>query len=116
VVIILPTPAGEAAIRWTRLPCRSFDKPDPAGGAGVAFHNQRGTAEQWIKEAKDAIKWTRLNVGSEVVLREPKTCTRTRHQFPLCYRDRRSAIVCCICREAWSPTLGWKFLRRRGLI
>ena len=27
----------------------------------VAFYNQRGTAEQWIKEGKDAIKWTRLS-------------------------------------------------------
>ena len=27
----------------------------------VAFHNQRGTAEQWIKEGKEATKWTRLS-------------------------------------------------------
>ena len=27
----------------------------------VAFHNQRGTAEEWIKEGKNAIKWTRLS-------------------------------------------------------
>jgi hypothetical protein len=26
----------------------------------VAFDNQRGTAEQWIKKGKGAIKWTRL--------------------------------------------------------
>jgi hypothetical protein len=26
----------------------------------VAFYNQRGTAEQWIREGKGAIKWTRL--------------------------------------------------------
>ncbi len=26
----------------------------------VAFYNKRGTAEQWIKEGKNAIKWTRL--------------------------------------------------------
>src|SRR3954453_9688170 len=26
----------------------------------VAFYNQRGTAEQWIKEGKNAAKWTRL--------------------------------------------------------
>jgi Transposase DDE domain group 1 len=26
----------------------------------VAFYNKRGTAEQWIKEGKGAIKWTRL--------------------------------------------------------
>ena len=27
----------------------------------VAFYNQRGTAEQWIKEGKNAIKWIRLS-------------------------------------------------------
>jgi len=27
----------------------------------VAFHNQRGTAEQWIEEGKNAIRWTRLS-------------------------------------------------------
>jgi hypothetical protein len=27
----------------------------------VAFHNRRGTAEQWIKEGKNALVWTRLS-------------------------------------------------------
>jgi hypothetical protein len=27
----------------------------------VAFYNQRGTAEQWIKEGKNAVTWTRLS-------------------------------------------------------
>jgi hypothetical protein len=27
----------------------------------VAFYNQRGTAEQWIREGKGAIKWTRMS-------------------------------------------------------
>jgi Transposase DDE domain group 1 len=27
----------------------------------VAFYNKRGTGEQWIKEGKGAIKWTRLS-------------------------------------------------------
>jgi hypothetical protein len=27
----------------------------------VALYNQRGTCEQWIKEGKNAIKWTRLS-------------------------------------------------------
>ena len=27
----------------------------------VAFYNQNGPAEQWIKEGKGAIKWTRLS-------------------------------------------------------
>jgi len=30
----------------------------------VAFYNQRGTAEQWIKEGKNAVKWTRLSCGT----------------------------------------------------
>jgi DDE family transposase len=27
----------------------------------VRFYNQRGTAEQWIKEGKNALNWTRLS-------------------------------------------------------
>ena len=27
----------------------------------VTFYNQRGTAEQWIKEGKNAVAWTRLS-------------------------------------------------------
>ena len=27
----------------------------------LAFYNKRGTCEQWIKEGKGAIKWTRLS-------------------------------------------------------
>ena len=27
----------------------------------VAFYNHRGTAEQWIKEGKAAVRWTRLS-------------------------------------------------------
>jgi Transposase DDE domain group 1 len=30
----------------------------------LAFYNQRGTAEQWIKEGKNAINWTRLSCRS----------------------------------------------------
>jgi Transposase DDE domain group 1 len=30
----------------------------------VVFYNQRGTCEQWIKEGKSAIKWTRLSCRS----------------------------------------------------
>jgi hypothetical protein len=30
----------------------------------VAFYNQRGTAEQWIKEGKGAVRWTRLSCQS----------------------------------------------------
>ena len=30
------------------------------------FYNQRGTAEQWIKEGKNAMKWTRLSCKAMV--------------------------------------------------
>jgi hypothetical protein len=30
----------------------------------VDFYNQRGTCEQWIKEGKNAVKWTRLSCCS----------------------------------------------------
>ena len=30
----------------------------------VAFYNQRGTAEPWIREGKHAIRWTRLSCRS----------------------------------------------------
>lgn len=30
----------------------------------VAFYNQHGTAGQWIKEGKNALKWTRLSCGA----------------------------------------------------
>ena len=30
----------------------------------VMFYNQRGTAEQWIKEGKNAVTWTRLSCQS----------------------------------------------------
>jgi Transposase DDE domain group 1/Rdx family len=30
----------------------------------VAFYNKRGTCEQWIKEGKGAIRWTRLSCRS----------------------------------------------------
>jgi hypothetical protein len=30
----------------------------------VAFYNKRGTCEQWIKEGKAAIRWTRLSCHS----------------------------------------------------
>jgi hypothetical protein len=38
--------------------------------AVIHFYNQRGTAEQWIKEGKAATHWTRLSC----------TCSRTWHE------------------------------------
>ena len=37
----------------------------------VAFYNQRGTAEQWIKEGRGAIKCTRLSCRSFTARRPP---------------------------------------------
>ena len=37
----------------------------------VAFYNQRGTAEQWIKEGKNAVRWTRLSCRSMTGQRGP---------------------------------------------
>ena len=39
----------------------------------VAFYNKRGTCEQWVKEGKGAIKWTRLSCRfRQTPLRRPK--------------------------------------------
>jgi len=37
---------------------------DGAANNVVHFYNQRGTAEQWIKEGKHAVRWTRLSCRS----------------------------------------------------
>jgi hypothetical protein len=34
---------------------------DVLAEGAFAFYNKRGTCEQWIKEGKGAIKWTRLS-------------------------------------------------------
>jgi len=45
---------------------------EPPSRAVVRFYNKRGTAEQWIKEGKLAVNWTRLSChrfrGNEVRL------------------------------------------------
>jgi Transposase DDE domain group 1 len=44
------------------LPARRLHRHQPGSVCrAVAFYNQRGTAKQWIKEGKGAIKWTRLS-------------------------------------------------------
>ena len=55
----------------TFVPFGHYDEPEilryaitsicPKGVTPDTFYNQRGTAEQWIKEGKNAIKWTRLS-------------------------------------------------------
>ena len=55
-----------AKIEWHRdelFPRVGFIVTNLGGGAAsvVWFYNGRGTAEQWIKEGKNAVKWTRLS-------------------------------------------------------
>jgi hypothetical protein len=45
----------------------------------VRFYNRRGTAEQWIKEGKNAVKWTKLSC------RRFKDNTARLHVFALAY-------------------------------
>ena len=46
---------------WRVVPSGGLhrDQPGPSR-AVVRFYNKRGTAEQWIKEGKQAVKMTRL--------------------------------------------------------
>jgi hypothetical protein len=44
----------------------------------IAFYNQRGTAEQWIKEGKNTIKWTRLSMPHLRCQCRPPTASRAR--------------------------------------
>ena len=67
IAAIDPATAGRAsheAIRLChlgRLSNLRFDRP---AENVVAFYNKRGTCEQWIKQGKGAIKWTRLSCRS----------------------------------------------------
>ena len=55
-------PASAAIIASaTRSISDSTSKLAPSAVKVVAFYNMRGTCEQWIKEGKGAIKWTRLS-------------------------------------------------------
>src|SRR6476620_10874050 len=46
----------------------------------VRFYNQRGTAEQWIKEGKEATHWTRLSCHRFRAQRGPAAVGRHRVQ------------------------------------
>lgn len=55
-----------AKVEWHQgelFPRVGFIVTNLGGGAKpvVDFYNRRGTAEQWIKEGKNAVKWTRLS-------------------------------------------------------
>ena len=57
--------SGAGAARATGSTCTTPRSPSRLSAERVvAFYNQRGTAEQWIKEGKNAIKWTRLSCCS----------------------------------------------------
>ena len=74
-------PAGEEAGSWDRtrrvvakverhpgelfprVGCIVTNLARPAAGV-IAFYNQRGTAEQWIKDGRNAVTWTRLSCRS----------------------------------------------------
>jgi hypothetical protein len=59
----------------------------------VAFYNKRGTCEQWIKEGKGAIKWTRLSCRTLAAnaVRAPASCARLQsRQFPAHAGDARA--------------------------
>jgi hypothetical protein len=42
----------------------------------VMFYNHRGTAEQWIKEGKSAVTWTRLSATASPPMQCGCSCTR----------------------------------------
>jgi len=50
-----------SGIRASFIPGSASSSPTCPAERVVAFYNKRGTAEQWIKEGKGAIKWTRLS-------------------------------------------------------
>jgi hypothetical protein len=50
----------DAVFHYPRVGFIVTNLPRSAEGV-VAFHNQRGTCEQYIKEGKNAIKWARLS-------------------------------------------------------
>jgi hypothetical protein len=60
--LVFALPAFAAAIELAQLlvPGRHARLSRPAERV-VAFYNKRGTCEQWIKEGKGAINWTRLS-------------------------------------------------------
>ncbi len=63
----LESSASGSSRRWsgtpascTRASASSLTNLRRSAKRVVAFYNGRGTAEQWIKEGKHAVKWTRL--------------------------------------------------------
>jgi hypothetical protein len=82
--------------------------PARCPGGVVAFYNQRGTCEQYIKEGKGAIKWTRLSCrtfAANVVRLQLHALTHSLGNFMRALAMRRTA-------ERWSLTgLGEKLIK-----
>jgi len=55
--------SGPKSIR-SRASISGLTPPSPVPKNVVVFYNKRGTCEQWIKQGKGAIKWTRLSCRS----------------------------------------------------
>jgi hypothetical protein len=71
-----------AKIEWHRgelFPRVGFIVTNLGGGAApvVWFYNGRGTAEQWIKEGKNAVKWTQLSCHDFADTGSNCSCWRT---------------------------------------
>jgi hypothetical protein len=61
----------------------------------IRFYNQRGTAEQYIKEGKQAINWTRLSCNDC----DP---VKSRVGLPVAAAVQSKAMGFC----RWTPVLG----------
>ena len=76
----------------------------------VKFYNRRGTAEQWIKEGKNAVKWTKLSCRT---FKDNQTRLQL---FALAYNlanvMRRLALPKSI--RQWSLTTLWEKLVKIG--
>jgi hypothetical protein len=66
----------------------------------VAFYNQRGTAEQWIKEGKGAIKWTRLSCRTFAA----NAVRYSSMLSPTISATSRETLAMPKAIEQWSPT------------
>jgi Transposase DDE domain group 1 len=69
----------------------------------VRFYNRRGTAEQWIKEGKNAVKWTKLSC------RRFKDNAARLHLFSLAYNLANSLRKLVLPK----PIQGWTLTTRR---
>ena len=69
-------PANKAGLTWRPCSRRTSRAAPPPG---VNFYNQRGTAEQWIKEGKYAVRWTLTTLREKLVKISSKIVCRDRY-------------------------------------